>query len=63
MKIEIDIKGKKYTDLEINQMLCDYISIGENVYKWCQNRYMDTFYERVYNRLCTLIRKECVEDS
>ena len=22
---------------------------------------MDTFYERVYNRLCTLIRKECVE--
>lgn len=33
MKIEIDIKGKKYTDLEINQMLCDYISIGENVYK------------------------------
>lgn len=30
---------------------------------WCQNRYMDTFYERVYNRLCTLIRKECVEDG
>ena len=22
---------------------------------WCQNRYMDTFYERVYNGLCTLI--------
>ena len=33
MKIEVDIKGKKYTDSEINQMLCDYISIGENVYK------------------------------
>ena len=35
----------------------------ENKLKWCQNRYMDTFYERVYNRLCTLIRKECVEDG
>lgn len=22
---------------------------------WCQNRYMDTFNERVYNELCTLI--------
>ena len=39
------------------------LSVNKLYTKWCQNRYMDTFYERVYNRLCTLIRKECVEDG
>ena len=39
--------------------IIDYIDDLEVI--WCQNRYMDTFYERVYNRLCILIRKECVE--
>lgn len=33
MNIEIEIKGNKYCEQEIDRMLIDYINIGENVYK------------------------------
>lgn len=33
MKIEVEIKGNKFDTLQIDEMLNDYIYIGENVYK------------------------------
>lgn len=32
--IEVEIKGNKYSKKEINNMLNDYLEIGENVYKY-----------------------------
>ena len=33
MKIEVEIKGNKYSTLQIDDMLNDYINIGENIHK------------------------------
>ena len=32
-KVIAEIKGNKYTETEIDNMLIDYINIGENIYK------------------------------
>lgn len=32
-KVIAEIKGNKYTETEIDNMLTDYINIGKNIYK------------------------------
>ena len=49
-KIELQPQAKE----ELRKLQAELKTLLAGDRTWCQNRYMDTFNERVYNRLCTL---------
>ena len=38
-------------EIEVKDMVIAKLFDRNELRRWCQNRYMDTFYERVYNRI------------